>query len=120
MNSMYVSKLNNRVEMRKDNPDDVYKHPMPLDMINKFVGLDSRILQHDDTVQKQAFDQSYKNFWSFVDFNIKYNDDNPKDLNPCTHTHLKQTKPACSMTTGKTCSGVTMTYLEAREKANQL
>ena len=120
MNSMYVSKLNNRVEMRKDNPDDVYKHPMPLDMINKFVGLDSRILQHDDTVQKQAFDQSYKNFWSFVDFNIKYNDDNPKDLNPCTHTHFKQTKPACSMTTGKTCSGVTMTYQEAKEKANQL
>lgn len=119
MNSMYVSTLNNKTELRKDNPDDVYKRPMPLDMINKFVGLDSRILHHDDTVQKQAFDQSYKNFWSFVDFNIKY-DDNPKDENPCTHTQFRNTKPASSMTNGKPCSGVNMTYQEARAKANQL
>lgn len=120
MNSKYISTLNNKTSLRADNPEEIYKRPIPLDMINKFVGLDSRILQHDDTVQKQAFDQSYKNFWSFVDFNIKYNDDLPKDLNPCTHTQNKSIKPSCSMTVGKTCSGVRMTYQEAREKANQL
>ena len=120
MKSMYVSTLDNKLEMRKDNPEEIYKQPIPLDMINKFVGLDSRILQHDDTVQKQAFDQSYKNFWSFVDFNIKYNEDNPKDLNPCTHSQTKTIKPMSSMTTGRTCSGVHMTYQEARERANQL
>ena len=120
MKSMYVSTLDNKLEMRKDNPEEIYKQPIPLDMINKFVGLDSRILQHDDTVQKQAFDQSYKNFWSFVDFNIQYNDDNPKDLNPCTHIKTKTIKPMSSMTTGKNCSGVHMTYKEAREQANQL
>lgn len=87
-------------------------------MINKFVGLDSRILEHDDTVQKQGFDQSYKNFWSFVDFNIKYADDNRKDDSVCTHTHLPLNKSPVSMTIGKPCSGVTLTYQEAREKAS--
>lgn len=121
MNSMYVSGLNNKSEPYKNNAEDVYKNPMPLDMINKFVGLDSRILHHDDVVQKQAFDQSYKNFWSFVDFNIKYGEDNPIDDNSCTHQSFTQSvKPACSVTTGKTCSGVHMTYSEARERANQL
>ena len=62
MRSQYISTLNNMSEIRKDDPNEVYKQPIPLDMINKFVGLDSRILLHDDTVQKQSFDQSYKNF----------------------------------------------------------
>ena len=119
MNSVYISKLNNKTEIRNDNPENVYKNPMPLDMINKFVGLDSRILQHDDTVQKQAFDQSYKNFWSFVDFNIKYNDDKQNDGPECTHTP-QMIKPTCSMITGKTCTGTRMTYQEARAKANKL
>ena len=95
MKSMYVSTLDNKLEMRKDNPEEIYKQPIPLDMINKFVGLDSRILQHDDTVQKQAFDS-----W--------------------THIPTKTIKPMSSMTTGKNCSGVHMTYKEAREQANQL
>lgn len=29
------------------------------------------MLKHDETVQKQSFEQSYKNFWSFVDFNAQ-------------------------------------------------
>ena len=58
MQSQYISTLNNKIDIRQDNPEEIYKRPIPLDMINKFVGLDSRILQHDDTVQKQAFDQS--------------------------------------------------------------
>eukprot|EP00340_Litonotus_pictus_P006091 CAMPEP_0170527736 /NCGR_PEP_ID=MMETSP0209-20121228/13209_1 /TAXON_ID=665100 ORGANISM="Litonotus pictus, Strain P1" /NCGR_SAMPLE_ID=MMETSP0209 /ASSEMBLY_ACC=CAM_ASM_000301 /LENGTH=235 /DNA_ID=CAMNT_0010818467 /DNA_START=39 /DNA_END=746 /DNA_ORIENTATION=+ len=48
---------------------DVYKKPVPIDTINKFWGLDSKVLRHDEVIQKQSFDQSYKNFWSFVDSN---------------------------------------------------
>lgn len=31
--------------------------------------MDSKVLRHDEVIQKQSFDQSYKNFWSFVDSN---------------------------------------------------
>lgn len=117
MNSMYMSTLNNKVELPSSNKEEIYKNPMPLDMINKFVGLDSRILKHDDVVQKQAFDQYYKNFWSFVDFNMKYNSDIPVNNDVCGHTHLKTTKPSYSMINGKNCTGVTMSYQEARVKA---
>ncbi|MCQ2815762.1 MAG: hypothetical protein MJ252_00700 [archaeon] len=120
MNSQYISTLTNKPQMVPADAPDPYKRPMPLDMINKFVGLDSRILHHDDVVQKQAFDQSYKNFWSFVDFNIIYGEDNPVDLNTCKHTHTAPVKPAASMTKGAPCSGITMTYQEARELANKL
>ena len=44
MKSQYVSTLSNMPQFRTDNPNDVYKQPIPIDMINKFVGLDSRIL----------------------------------------------------------------------------
>ena len=120
MNSQYMKTLSNREILRKDDPNDVYKQPIPLDMINKFVGLDSRILLQDDTVQKQAFDQSYKNFWSFVDFNMKFDGNVMKDVNTCNHTFTQQVKPTYSMTGGQPCSGVQMTYQEARERANQL
>ena len=89
-------------------------------MINKFYGMDSRILLQDDTVQKQAFDQSYKNFWSFVDFNMKFDGNTIKKESTCNHPFSQQIKPAYSMTTGQGCSGVQMTYQEARERANQL
>ena len=120
MNSQYMQTLNNREILRKDDPNDVYKQPIPLDMINKFVGLDSRILLQDDTVQKQAFDQSYKNFWSFVDFNMKFDGNTTKNVSTCNHTNSKKIKPEYSMTVGQSCSGVQMTYQEARERANQL
>lgn len=121
MNSQYISKLNNSNEFAQNHGEDVYKNPMPLDMINKFVGLDSRILHHDDVVQKQAFDQSYKNFWSFVDFNLKFNDENSNEQAGCSHQGMsKSVTPASSMTVGTKCSGVKMTYLEARDRANQL
>ena len=86
-------------------------------MINKFVGLDSRILLHDDTVQKQAFDQSYKNFWSFVDFNMKFDGKTTKNVSTCNHTFSKVVKPNSSVTNAKMCSGINMTYEEARKKA---
>ena len=120
MNSEYLKTLSNREILRKDDPNDVYKQPIPLDMINKFYGMDSRILLQDDTVQKQAFDQSYKNFWSFVDFNMKFDGNTVKKVSTCNHPFSKQIKPAYSMTTGQGCSGVQMTYQEARERANQL
>ena len=120
MNSQYIKTLNNREILREDDPNDVYKQPIPLDMINKFVGLDSRILLQDDTVHKQAFDQSYKNFWSFVDFNMKFDGNMLKNVNTCNHSFSQHVKPANSMTVGNQCSGVQMTYQEARERANKL
>ena len=120
MNSQYLKTLSNREILRKDDPNDVYKQPIPLDMINKFFGMDSRILLQDDTVQKQAFDQSYKNFWSFVDFNMKFDGNTTKNVSTCNHTNSKKNKPEYSMTVGQSCSGVQMTYQEARERANQL
>ncbi len=120
MNSEFLKTLNNREILRKDDPNDVYKQPIPLDMINKFYGMDSRILLQDDTVQKQAFDQSYKNFWSFVDFNMKFDGNTTKNVSTCNHTNSKKIKPEYSMTVGQSCSGVQMTYQEARERANQL
>ena len=120
MNSQYLKTLSKHEILRKDDPNDVYKQPIPLDMINKFFGMDSRILLQDDTVQKQAFDQSYKNFWSFVDFNMKFDGNTIKKESTCNHSFSKQVKPAYSMTVGQGCSGVQMTYQEARERANQL
>ena len=35
MHSQYVSTLNNQSEIRQDDPNEVYKQPIPLDMINK-------------------------------------------------------------------------------------
>lgn len=43
--------------------------PIPIDTINKFWGLDSKVLRHDEVIQRQSYDQSYKNFWSFIDSN---------------------------------------------------
>ena len=120
MNSQYLKTLSNREILRKDDPNDVYKQPIPLDMINKFFGMDSRILLQDDTVQKQAFDQSYKNFWSFVDFNMKFDGNKTKNISTCNHSCSRKIKPEYSMTVGQSCSGVHMTYQDAREKANQL
>ena len=120
MNSQYLKTLSNREILRKDDPNDVYKQPIPLDMINKFFGMDSRILLQDDTVQKQAFDQSYKNFWSFVDFNMKYGDNVPVNNQNCTHTFTQSIKPGSSVINSKMCSGSGLTYEVARERANQL
>lgn len=121
MNSFYVSNLNNKEIPRKDDPNEIYKRPIPLDMINQFVGLDSRILHNDSTVQKQAFDQGYKNFWSFVDWNMKKGKEAQESLiQGCPHSNSKIVKPNSSIVEGSGCSGVSMSYQEAREKANQL
>ena len=120
MHSQYVSTLNNLSEIRKDDPNEVYKQPIPLDMINKFVGLDSRILLHDTTVQKQAFDQSYKNFWSFVDFNMKYGDNVSGNNQNYTQTFTQGNKTGCTFIKSNKYSGSSLTYDVARERANQL
>lgn len=31
--------------------------------------MDCKVLRHDEVIQKQSYDQSYANFWSFVDSN---------------------------------------------------
>ena len=120
MNSQYLSTLNNRSEYKLD-CENSYKKPMPLDMINKFVGLDSRILHQDTVVQKQAFDQSYKNFWSFVDFNIKYGQDSQSVAPTGTASDSFATNNPKSSTTNLSSEAARkMTYAEARELANKL
>ncbi len=43
--------------------------PIPIDSINKYWGIDAIFLKHDETLQKQSYDQSNKNFWSFLENN---------------------------------------------------
>jgi hypothetical protein len=53
------------VSIRKD----TYKKPIPIDTINKFWGIDTNKYGNDEVVETQAFEQSLKNFWSFMDGN---------------------------------------------------
>jgi hypothetical protein len=63
------------------NRKDTYKKPIPIDTINKFWGIDSKKMNNDEIVQKQSFEQSYKNFWSFVDSNeLNYNEKPQEDF----------------------------------------
>jgi len=48
---------------------DTYKKPIPINTINKFWGIDTVQSGSEDVVHTQAFVQSQKNFWSFVDSN---------------------------------------------------
>jgi hypothetical protein len=60
---------------------DTYKKPIPIDTINKFWGIDSMKECSDEVVQKQSFEQNYKNFWSFVDSNhLDYIERLPEDF----------------------------------------
>ena len=59
MRSQYISTLNNMSEIRKDDPNEVYKQPIPLDMINKFVGLDSRIQEEKLNLLKLNMEEEY-------------------------------------------------------------
>ena len=56
----------------------------------------------------------------FVDFNMKFEGNIMKDVNTCNKHFIQKVKPAYSMTVVQPCSGVQMTYQEARKKANQL
>jgi hypothetical protein len=60
---------------------DTYKKPIPINTINAFWGVDSQNLKNDGVVQTQAFEQSFKNFWSFVDYNqLNYIEKPPEDF----------------------------------------
>ena len=60
---------------------DVYKKPIPIDTINKFWGIDTKKYYNDEVVQNQSYDQSSKNFWSFVDINqLNYMDKKQSDI----------------------------------------
>lgn len=63
------------VSSRKDS----YKKPIPINTINAFWGIDTQLLNNDSVVQTQAFNQNYKNFWSFVDSNTLGYVDKPQD-----------------------------------------
>lgn len=63
------------------NRKTTYQKPIPIDTINKFWGVDSQKLKNDEVVQKQSFEQSNKNFWSFVDSNtLDYVEQPPEDF----------------------------------------
>jgi hypothetical protein len=51
---------------------------------------------------------------------MKFSDNVPKVVESCNHPFSQSIKPPSSMTQGKLCTGVQMTYQQAREKANQL
>jgi hypothetical protein len=98
---------------------------LPIDTINRFWGVDSRILKQDETVQKQSFDQSYKNFWSFVDFNE--NLENYPTQNTGTQKNFTSStfnNPVSSLQSSYTCGnsnpGVKLSYQEARKRADEL
>lgn len=103
--------------------------------------MDSKVLRNDEVIQKQSFDQSYKNFWSFVDSNYKDlsevvevevssdirntnrfrveemgsgDNANPDEHNPENY----YSQGAMTNTTDKISYG--LTYQEARRRANEL
>jgi hypothetical protein len=94
--------------------------------------VDSRILKHDDIVQKQSFDQTYKNFWSFIDFNTNYFNESLNNQQVFTKSNLnysgnlKQTTNVQNTGFQNTFSKsqnypqTTLTYTEARKRADQL
>jgi hypothetical protein len=83
-------------------------------------------LKQDDTVQKQSFDQSYKNFWSFVDFNANlenYSIQNTigvqKNLTS-SGFNKSLSNYQSSNTCGNSSSGAKLSYQEARKRADEL
>ena len=142
MNSKIYQRLNNQIEISKENPEDVYKRvkeifyfpqPIPIDTINKFWGVDSRILKHDETVQRQSFDQAYKNFWSFVDFNVMFHNSNEesfqgeelykgssKSFNNFNNKSQNGSKNLNSVSNSNFSGKSNLSYQEARRKANEL
>jgi hypothetical protein len=63
------------------NRKTTYQKPIPIDTVNKFWGVDSQKLKHDEVVQKQSFEQSHKNLWAFVDSNqLDYVEKPPEDF----------------------------------------
>ena len=47
---------------------------------------------------------------------MKFDGNIMRDDNTCNHTFTQRVKPAYSMKAGKQCSGVQITYQEARKK----
>ena len=81
INQRNVKNLSTAELLGVSNRTTTYKKPIPIDTINKFWGVDSQILKSDDVVQKQSFEQSHKNFWSFVDSNsLDYAENPPEDF----------------------------------------
>jgi hypothetical protein len=81
---------------------DTYKKPIPIDTINKFWGIDSKKMKTDEVVQKQSFEQSYKNFWSFVDSNeLNYIEKPPEDFKSSNNAYWGINKEVQELYPGK-------------------
>jgi hypothetical protein len=74
------------------------------------------MLKHDETVQRQSFDQAYKNFWSYVDFNIEINANSLENQRSDSGEFNKTNTSNKSTKNQKT----SLSYQEARQKANEL
>jgi len=76
-------------------------------------------LKHDETLQKQSYDQANKNFWSFVDYNI----DNNTGMTINSQTSSNYTNSVGFSQTNFNQSGsitnkfTGLSYQEARNKA---
>jgi len=91
------------------------------------------MLKHDETVQRQSFDQAYKHFWSFVDFNSMFsiesdrNDLNIGNTNTFNNKPLNESRSKIfdgtsnSNFTNKNISVKNnLSYQEARKRADEL
>jgi hypothetical protein len=94
------------------------------------------MLKHDETVQRQSFDQAYKHFWSFVDFNAMFDNRYENDqfnkgttntlnnLNNKSHGESKSKNFNGTSNSGISNSNFSgksnLTYQEARRRADEL
>lgn len=95
--------------------------PIPIDSINKYWGVDAVFLKHDDTLQKQSYDQSNKNFWSFVENNmgngsgVSMSSGTQQSFSNSNNTGFSQTNFSQSNANPNKITG--LSYQEARTRA---
>jgi uncharacterized protein (DUF885 family) len=90
-------------------------------------------LKHDETVQRQSFDQAYKNFWSFVDFNVMFHNSNEESFqgeelykrssitfNNFNNKSQNGSKNLNSVSNSNFSGKSNLSYQDARRKANEL
>ena len=89
------------------------------------------MLKHDETVQRQSYDQAYKHFWSFIDFNVMFNGEenlnnglnesvNKGTRNKFTQSESKSKNFNSSNSVLNNGGKSNLSYQEARRRANEL
>lgn len=99
----------------------MFIQPIPIDSINKYWGVDAVFLKHDDTLQQQSYDQSNKNFWSFVENNMgndsgmTMSSSSQQSFSNSNNTGFSQTNFSQSSANPNKMTG--LSYQEARARA---